>query len=161
MENAIPETAGVLKKVLGNNNETTIAWNRIVQQMKLKAPADQLIMEFAVQSECGEIRSFAEVFTAARRTGGNLRAIVADTADSISRKIEVEEEIQTMLAAKKMEQRIMSLMPPGIIGYMRLTSPGYLDPLYHSVPGAAVMTICLLIWGAAIWWGSRIVKIEV
>ena len=41
-------------------------------------------------------------------------------------KIDVKKEIETTLAAKKAEQMVMSLMPAGIIIYLKLTSPGFL-----------------------------------
>ena len=56
--------------------------------------------------------------------------IVKSTADKISEKIEVKREIKTMIAAKKMESRIMNIIPLLIIVYFWLTSPGFLDCLY-------------------------------
>ena len=44
---------------------------------------------------------------------------------------------------------------------MRLTSPGFLEVLYGNLFGAAVMTVCLAIYGFAYWLGRRIVEIEV
>lgn len=47
-------------------------------------------------------------------------------------KIDVRKEIETTLSAKKAEQMIMSLMPAGIILYLQLTSPGFLEVLYGN-----------------------------
>ena len=74
---------------------------------------------------------------------------------------DVKKEIEATLAAKKSEQLIMSLMPAGIILYMRLTSPGFLDVLYGNPFGICAMTVCLGIYAGAYWMGRRIVDIEV
>ncbi len=161
VERAIPEITKVLRKTLGNQNDMTLLWTTVEKKMELKISTDVLIQEFAASCDAEEIHSFAQVFVQAKRLGGNLSSIVAKTADTISRKIEVEEEIQTLLASKKMEQRVMSIMPLGIILYMRLTSPGYLDPLYHSLFGVCVMTACLVIWIMTLLWGQKLIQIEV
>ena len=52
-------------------------------------------------------------------------------------------------------------MPFGIILYMSLTSPGFLEVLYGNLFGVAVMTGCLAVYLFAWWLGNRIVDIEV
>ena len=58
-------------------------------------------------------------------------------------------------------QMIMSLMPAGIILYLQLTSPGFLEVLYGNPFGVCAMTVCLGIYGLSYWLGKRIVDIEV
>ena len=55
-------------------------------------------------------------------------------------KIDVKKEIEATLAAKKAEQMIMSLMPAGIILYLQLTSPGFLEVLYGNAFGVCAMS---------------------
>ena len=55
----------------------------------------------------------------------------------------------------------MSLMPAGIILYMRITSPGFLDVLYHNTAGIVLMTLCLIVYAGAFFWGRRMAGIEV
>lgn len=71
--------------------------------------------------------------------------IIQKTVNCISDKISVEEEIETLIAAKKMEEQIMMMMPYGILLYLRVTSIGYLDPLYHNPIGIFLMTIFLIL----------------
>jgi len=48
-----------------------------------------------------------------------------------------------------------------MIVYLRLGSPGYLDPLYQSAAGICVMTLCIVIYGAAVYMGNKVLNIEV
>ncbi len=50
----------------------------------------------------------------------------------------------------------MSLMPAGIIAYLKLTSPGFLSSLYGNPFGICAMTICLFIYLAAYWMGTSL-----
>lgn len=57
------------------------------------------------------------------------------------------------------QQRVS--VPAGIILYLQLASPGFLDILYGNPFGICAMTVCLTVYGAAYWMGKRIVEIEV
>ena len=97
----------------------------------------------------------------AKRTGGDMNRIIQTSARMLGDKIDVRKEIETTLAAKKAEQMIMSLMPAGIILYLKLTSPGFLSVLYGNLFGMCAMTLCLGIYVLSYWLGRRIVDIEV
>lgn len=87
--------------------------------------------------------------------------IIQTSARMLGDKIDVKKEIEATLAAKKAEQTIMSMMPAGIILYLQLTSPGFLEVLYGNLFGVCAMTACLGIYGLSCWMGRRIVDIEV
>ena len=66
-----------------------------------------------------------------------------------------------MISSKKMEQKIMNMVPFLIIFYIGTTSKGFFDVLYHNVIGVIVMTVCLFFYGTAYLFSKRIVEIEV
>lgn len=47
----------------------------------------------------------------------------------------VELEIQTVLAAKKLEGRIMLFVPFGIVLFLRMTNASYMQVLYTTATG--------------------------
>ena len=87
--------------------------------------------------------------------------IIRNTTNQIGDKIEVKREIETLLSAKKYEFQIMSAVPYGIIGYMTLSFPEFMDQLYGNVLGIGVMTACFLIYVSAYYLGVRILRIDV
>ena len=120
-----------------------------------------ILSEFAQRSGMEEARSFSEVFMYAKRSGGNLNRILASAAEQIGDKIEVEREIMTVTAAKRLEQQILNVIPIGICAYLKIASPGYLDVLYRNPAGIAIMTVCLGVYVAAYLISERIVAIEI
>ena len=90
-----------------------------------------------------------------------MNRIIQTSARMLGDKIDVKKEIESTLAAKKAEQTIMSLMPAGIILYLKLTSPDFLSVLYGNPFGICAMTLCLGIYGMSYWLGHKIVDIEV
>ena len=123
---------------------------------------EQVLEEFAGRVELEDLRSFASVFISAKRSGGDMLAIIKDTAGQISDKIDVKREIDTILAAKQYEFRVMSAVPYVIIGYMVLSGfPEFMDSLYGNAAGTGVMTVCLMVYIGAYYLGLRIIRIEV
>ena len=161
VENAFLEAERDLAGVIGEDADMTLEMHRINAGIRVSVPAEKVLRDFAVRSGSEEIGNFASVFYTARKLGGNMSEVTMETADKIGERLDVEREIETSVAAKKYEQRIMSVMPGVILLYMQLTSPGFLDVLYTTVFGAVVMTACLLLYAVSLFWGRKIVDIRV
>ena len=133
----------------------------IESRKKVSVPVEELFLGLGERSGIEDIENFAAVFSTAKRSGGDMDKIIQTSARMLGDKIDVRKEIETTLSAKKAEQMIMSLMPAGIILYLQLTSPGFLEVLYGNPFGVCAMTVCLGIYGLSYWLGKRIVDIEV
>ena len=161
VENSLLEGEKDLAGMLGKDALILQELAYMNSQIRLSVPVESLLLDLGRRSGIEDIENFAAVFVTGRKMGGNLPSIVRSASAAISDKLDVEREIEASLAAKKYEQRIMSVMPCAIILYMELTSPGYLDVLYTTTLGMLVMTGCLAVYAAAVLWGNSIVKIEV
>ncbi|MER2024100.1 MAG: type II secretion system F family protein [Eubacteriales bacterium] len=161
VENALLEAERDLADVIGQDADMTLEMHRINARIRISVPVEAALRDFAVRSGSEEIGNFASVFYAARKLGGNMAAVTMETAERIGERMDVEREIETSVAAKKYEQKIMSIMPGVILLYMQLTSPGFLDILYTTAFGAIVMTACLLVYAVSLFWGRKIVDIRV
>ncbi len=161
IENAFADALGHLRKIYPEESFIVISFSGLVGQLHLNVPAEKLLLEFGRNSGVEDIADFAEVFDTARRTGGDLISVVTATMNSLRQKEETRREIETVLAGKQMEQRMMSVIPLFIIGYVSFTSPGFLDAMYHNIPGALIMTGCLAVYGGAVLWLRRIMTIEI
>lgn len=120
-----------------------------------------LFDELAEKYPYEEVQSFAEVFKAARISGGSLQTAIRGTAAQMAEIMDTRREIRTLLAARVYEQRIMSVMPAAVLLYIRLGSGEFLEGLYHNMIGVLVMSVCLGIYGAAYLMGKRMVQFEI
>ncbi|MCR5210172.1 MAG: type II secretion system F family protein [Lachnospiraceae bacterium] len=121
---------------------------------------EEVLTDLAERTHVKDIADFAEVFRIAKRSGGDLTAILGNTAEAISDRIEVRREIAVGISDKKMEQKIMDLVPFGIIFYIDATSPGFFEPLYHNPGGVALMTVMLGVYIFAFLLGEKILDIR-
>lgn len=161
VENAIRETEKELRPMYPQSCRIRDEFERMVHRLDMNMAAEQVLRDFARRVAYEDAQHFAEVFSTAKRTGGDSINILKSTIRIISDKIEVERQIQTMLASKKLEFQIMCVVPLGMILYMRLAFSEFLSVLYKNVPGAVVMTICLAVYIAAYRMGKKLIQIEV
>ncbi len=155
IENAVREAEKDLALLYGQESLLAQEFSWMDKQMELNQPLETLFFEVAKRWNTEDMLHFAQVFQTAKRTGGDLIAITHSTAEKISEKIEVRREIQTLIAGKQMESKIMNLIPLAMIVYFWLCSPGFLDCLYTS-SGRPVMTVLLLLYLAAYYWSRKI-----
>ncbi len=108
-----------------------------------------------------EIQEFAEIYEISYRSSGNMAEVMEKTAGIIVQKMETEKEIEVLLSARKMEQKIMNTMPFFIIFYISITSRGYFRGLYHTILGVIVMTLCMFLYFGAYALSYKITSIDV
>ena len=161
IENAFREAYAEMRLQYGPDALMTEELRYINSCLSLNIPLEQLLHDFANRSGLEDVRSFCEVFVFAKRSGGDFIQIIHMTAARISEKNELMEAIQTEISGKRMEQKLMNFMPLFILLYVDFTFGGYLDGLYHNVPGIIVMTGCLTVYLGAYLLSEKIMSIQV
>lgn len=160
IENAFMESRKDLVILYGKDSLLAKEFLWIDQQIGMNQPIEKILKQFSEKWNVEDISSYAQIFQTAKRTGGDLIYITRSCADKNSLKIEVSREIQTMIAGKKMESRIMNAIPLGIIAYFWVCSPGFLDCMYRA-GGRIVMTVLMIVYLTAYYWSERISDIKV
>jgi tight adherence protein B len=161
VENAMEEARKGLHNIYQEDAMIMQELTYMTNQIRMNVTVEKVLQEFALRSQVEDILSFSEVFSSAKRTGGDLISVIKLTANIINDKLVVKREIITLIASKRMEANIMKGIPLVILGYLTLSSPGFLSPLYHNAFGIIVMTVLLLLYLGAIMVMERIVAIEI
>ena len=160
-ENAFAEACKELEKLYYAEEPVCRELHRIKRMLSVNENLEALLADWAARSGSADIRNFAAVFSAAKRTGGDLNAIIRNTISIMTQKREAQQEIEVSLASRKMEQKVMSGIPLFILAYVGLTSPEFLEGMYYTPVGILVMTAALLLYGGAFLLGRYFVRIEV
>ena len=161
IENAFRQAYGDMGLLYGEESVICRELYTVIAGLKNNVVLEQLLYDFGKRSGVGDIMEFAEVFSAAKRSGGNLTEVIGRSVAVIEDKIETEKEIQVVISARQMEQKVMNVVPFGILLYISIVSRGFFQVLYKNVIGVAVMTVCLAVYLGAVWLSNRIVDIEV
>ncbi|MDO4395543.1 MAG: type II secretion system F family protein [Clostridia bacterium] len=143
-------------------SEIVMELDSIVDKVE-EAGADEAdaLKEFSLRTGLEDIEDFTQVYQCCRQSGGNLIEAVNRAATVIGEKIAVESEIRKIGAQKKLEGRVISAMPIGIIVFLQIVSPDYLNIMYESLAGRILMTGALVASVIAYVAIERITDIEI
>ncbi len=156
VENAFLESRADMRNLYGEQSYIYQELERIRRGMAVNISLEELLQDLGERSGSEEIEQFAQLFSIAKRGGGNLPEMIRTSANLIGRKMEARQEVGILLAGRKMEQNIMRIMPFGILLYVGKAYPGYFDPLYHNLQGIALMNLCLVLYLAAVLIGEKV-----
>lgn len=131
----------------------------IISGMANNIDIEDLLIDFGVRSGNDDIQSFANVFKVCYRKGGNIKETIRATYKILSDKMEILEEIETMVTSSKTEQNIMVVMPIALIGIIKLMSPEFGDN-FVTPAGIIATTIAIVLFVASYFVGKSILKIK-
>ena len=121
---------------------------------------EDLLVDFGIRSGIDDIISFANVFTISNRKGGNHKETIRNTYEILSDKMEINEDIETMVTANKSEQNLMIVMPVVLIGMIKMMSADFAAN-FTTGAGIIATTIGIGLFVAAYYVGRIVLDIKV
>lgn len=119
-----------------------------------------LLADFGFRSGNDDIVSFANVFKICYQKGGNIKDTIRTTHDILSDKMEIKEDIETMVTSNKTEQNIMIVMPIALIAIIKLMSPDFAAN-FTTVSGIIATTVAIAMFVAAYFIGRMVLDIKI
>ena len=132
----------------------------IIHKLSYNITVEEAISDFAKRSNIDDIMNFSDVIAICKRTGGNLIDAIKNSAAIISDKIEMKQEIETLLSSRKFEQKVLNIMPLGMVFILSITASDYIEPVFATYQGRVAMTVCLLLLIAAYFISNKIMSIK-
>ena len=121
---------------------------------------EDLLADFGERSGNDDIRSFANVFQICYRKGGNIKDTIRNTHTILSDKLEIKEDIETVVTSNKTEQNIMIAMPILLIGMIKMLSAEFAAN-FTTPSGIVSTTIAVIMFIAAHKIGQVVLEIKI
>lgn len=132
----------------------------IISKLSLNVTIEEAVYDFAKRSDIDDIKNFSDVIAISKRSGGNLIEAIKNASGIISDKIEMKQEIETILSSRRLEQKILNILPIGMILILSITAGDYIRPVFTTPQGRAAMTVCLLLLAIAYIASNKIMNIK-
>ena len=120
---------------------------------------EEVLEDFGKRSNIDDIKSFANVFKISYRKGGNIKDVIRNTHSILSDKMEISEDIETLVTSTKMEQNMMLVMPIALISIIKMMSPEFAAN-FVTPTGIISTTISIIIFVVAYFIGSAVLEIK-
>ncbi len=159
-EKSMAETGTALEKMYPKGDRICLEFRRMTAKMEMGSSLEDVWLEFGERSCSDDIRQFAAVLATVKRTGGDLGSVIRQSGELLQKKIELRRELNTVLAAKEAEFRLMSMFPYGILLYMKCFAPSMSESLYHNTFGIGFMWTVYLVYMGIQRIGKRMIETE-
>lgn len=160
IENAFVQGYRDLAAYLERESEIVLEMKKICAGVSVGESLETLLLDLSSRTHLEELEYFAEVFSIAKHSGGNFITIMKNTIRMIQERMDVEDEIDTIITEKQLEFYVMCFIPLGMIIYLRIGAATLIGKMYGNVTGIVVMTICLVIYGGCYLYGKRLLSFE-
>lgn len=162
LETALTDTQRALSGILGGEDYDMLRELDIMnRRILMNDPVEKVFYDLAERSEIEDIKSFADVIMISKRAGANLIEVIKNTSTTIREKVEIRQEIDTLISGKKLEQKILTVMPFFMVLFLKTSSSDFLRPLMTTVFGRIVMTLALIMILVGQLIAKKIMSIEV
>ena len=131
----------------------------IITGMANNFDIEDLLSDFGRRSGIDDIMSFANVFRICYREGGNIKDTIRNTHEILSDKMEIREDIETIITANKNEQNIMVVMPIALIGMIKMMSPDFASN-FTTITGIIATTVAVVLFVIAHFVGKAVLDIK-
>lgn len=163
LNNALLRAHEDLERIfLNERNKPIVDEFRIVAyELNLMIPVDEVLNNLKIRCDLEDVTDLVNVTLMTRRQGGNLSEVIYRVSEIISDRIQIEREINTLVAGKKTESKVLTIMPIILVIVLSVISPDYMSPLYDTAMGKLLMIFASILLGINYFIGKKIINIEV
>jgi len=144
-----------------NHNRFSNIIKQSINIEKINADGNSFLIYIKETFKIEEITNFVNSAMISYKMGNDMNKNILLAVTLIKEKIEVEQSIEILIAQKKSEQLIVSIIPFLVIFIFTFMAKGYLEVMYITLIGKIVMTIAGILFVIQKYMCSKIMKIEV
>ena len=134
---------------------------RVLAEARLGRPLEDALADVAVRMQSTDFDWSVMAIRIQREVGGNLAELLQTVAETMVERSRLRGEVKALTAEGRISGVIMGLLPVGLGLFMFTASPDYIDDLFQSVTGWAMVVGSVVMAIAGFGWIQKIIKIEV
>ena len=118
-------------------------FERVVADERLGIPLEDSLGAVVDRMDNRDLHQVALVATLQREAGGNSAEVLDRVADTIRDRVSLRRLVSTLTAQGRLSRWVVTMVPVGLALFIGLTTPGYLDPLFHTTAGNVMLGIAI------------------
>jgi tight adherence protein B len=136
-------------------------FRRVVADEQLGVPLQDALDEVARRMDNRDLEQVSLVAALQRETGGNTAEVLDRVTETIRERFELRRLVKTLTAQGRMSRWVVTALPIVLLSVITLINPGYMEPLYHTSTGRALLVASgfFVVMGSVVI--GRIVNIKV
>src|SRR5690606_1558036 len=160
LENCFAVASDDMAMLYPHTNVELIAELDIInQRIRNGETIEDSLQKLAERANIEELTQFVDALRTCKRSGGDLLSVMRRTASMLSDQISIDNEIQVLIAQKKLEGRMMMAAPFVLLQFLHSMSSDYMAML-NSGLGYVLLTVVLLLLLLLFWIMDKLTTIR-
>lgn len=134
---------------------------RVLAEARLGRPVEDALADVADRMQSQDFAWSVMAIRIQREVGGNLAELLQTVSDTMVQRARMRGEVKALTAEGRMSAVIMGLLPVALGLFMFTAAPDYLETLFGSTMGWAMVGGSVVMAVAGMAWIQKIVKVEV
>jgi tight adherence protein B len=91
-----------------------------------------------------DVKLFVSAVNISRAVGGNLAETLATLAETLRRRLIMENKVKALTSQGRLQGIVMAMLPVFLIGYLTFMYSSTMQPMFHTWHGWLVIAICVV-----------------
>jgi len=156
---SLPQALDLVQREM--DNPMSQEMRLVVQEMRLGVAMEDALGHLAVRMPSQDMDLLVTAIAISREIGGNLTEVFENIADTIRERHRIEGKIASLTAQGKLQGIVIAMLPIGIAFAINVLTPGFLEPLYTTLPGALMIAAVVVLEVLGLYFIYKITAIEV
>jgi Flp pilus assembly protein TadB len=118
------------------------------------------LQKVADRMDCIDLRWTVMVIRIQREVGGRLAEVLTTTAETMRERSHLRHHVKALSAEGRLSAYILVALPVMVGGWMFITDRAYMQLLYTSAIGIAMLTVAVVLIGLGALWMRKVIKVE-
>ena len=134
---------------------------RTIQDINIGSTMEEALLNLSHRCGSQDVDIVVTAMIIQQTTGGNLSEILDNVNHTMRERVRIRGEIKTLTTQQSMSGIIIGGMPVVVGGFITLTNPTYITPLFHDPIGIAMLSGAIVAESVGIFMIKKILAIEV
>lgn len=133
---------------------------RVVNETKVGRNLGRTLEEAAQRNQSDDFHWAAQAIAIHREVGGNLADVLDGVSNTIRERNQIRRQVKALSAEGKLSAYVLMALPIGILAFLSVSNPSYVNKFFASAIGIAMLVVAALLMALGAFWLSRVVKIK-
>jgi tight adherence protein B len=134
---------------------------RICIEARLGRPLDEALNESAERMDVEDYSWAILAISIQREVGGNLAELLMTVAETMVQRERLRRDVKSLTAEGRMSAIVLCILPPGLLGAMKVINPEYIDILFTEFIGNVMLGVAVALMVGGWFWMQKTVKVDV
>lgn len=116
----------------------------VLREQHLGVRTEEALEHFSDRVPIIDVKLFVSAVNISRAVGGNLAETLATLAETLRRRLIMENKVKALTSQGRLQGIVMAMLPVFLIGYLTFMYSSTMQPMFHTWHGWLVIAICVV-----------------